>query len=206
MEMLPKDEITVERKTTRLDEAFKALNRRDFLPTGTDMTADLTKAIPIGYGKSSTKPETIRLMLEALDVQKHESVLEIGTGSGYQTAILAQLALRVISYEIIPELLLRAKWVVQGKYELFSVDFRTGDGLNAFAPNAMQLFDKIIVSAAIPRNTFYDLIRLVSSTGAIVAPVDLDGSQAILIYKRVSPGDWSMKEVAPGSFAPAELP
>src|SRR3712207_4805610 len=100
--------------------------------------------LPIGWGQTMSQPYIVALMTEALQLQGHERVLEIGTGSGYQTAVLAELCAAVYTVERIPRLSLRARLTLE-HLQYTNFEFRVGDGTLGWPEQAP--FDVIIVTA-----------------------------------------------------------
>ncbi len=132
--------------------------------------------LPIGEGQTISQPYIVALMTEALELKGNERVLEIGTGSGYQTAILAELALWVYTIEKYPKILERAKKILT-KLGYKNITFRLGDGSLGW-PEAAP-FDAIIVTAAAPKipQPFIDQL---AEGGRIVIPVGDEFSQVLM--------------------------
>ena len=132
--------------------------------------------LPIGHGQTISHPYTVALMTEALELQGTERVLEIGTGSGYQTAILAKLCANVFSIERIAALATRARRVLD-QLSLYNVALRVGDGTIGW--NAEAPFDAIIVTAGTPQLP-RPLLSQLRSGGRLVVPIGEEDSQALL--------------------------
>jgi protein-L-isoaspartate(D-aspartate) O-methyltransferase len=165
----------------RLLEAMRRLPRTTFAPQGSgNPYAD--RPIPIGSGQTMSQPYMIAVMLEALGLRGTEKVLEIGTGSGYQTGLLAMLAAEVYTVERIEALLERARNALTsvGFSNVFS---RLGDGSAGWLEAAP--FDAIVVSAAAPRVP-PSLERQLADNGVLVVPVaEQPGYQMLTIVKKV---------------------
>lgn len=163
----------------RVLEAFLRVPRHLFVPKEYEDLAYQDSPLPIGSGQTISQPYIVALMLELLELQKEHRVLEIGTGSGYQTALLAELASEVYSIERIPELLDEARERLR-RLGYTNVFLFTGDGskgLPEFAP-----YDRIIVSACAKR--IYDAwIEELRDGGFIVLPLE-DGRGQSLIRVR----------------------
>jgi len=132
--------------------------------------------LPIGEGQTISQPYIVALMTEALELKGNERVLEVGTGSGYQTAILAELALWVYTIERFPTLLERAKKVLT-ELGYKNISFKLDDGTLGWKEVAP--FDAIIVTAASP-DIPPPLVEQLSEGGRIVIPVGDEFSQTLI--------------------------
>jgi protein-L-isoaspartate(D-aspartate) O-methyltransferase len=139
--------------------------------------------LPIGSGQTISQPFIVAYMTEALDVARDEKVLEIGTGSGYQAAVLAELAREVYTIEIIPELAERARALLQ-ELGYRNVHVRVGDGYLGW-PEA-QPFDGIMVTAA-PDQVPEPLVQQLAPNGHMAIPVGR-GVQKLLVISKTSRG------------------
>ncbi len=161
----------------RVLDAFAKVPREDFLPEHLKDNAYEDRALPIEKNQTISQPTTVMIMTQALDIQPNHKVLEVGTGSGYQAAILAQLADKGIVYttEIIKELCEYSKRRLK-KYQNVHVFHRDGiEGVEEFAP-----FDRIIITAACPEMP-KPLINHLSKNGIIIAPVGTQYVQKMII-------------------------
>ncbi|NNJ26131.1 protein-L-isoaspartate(D-aspartate) O-methyltransferase [Alienimonas chondri] len=131
----------------RVIAAVAAVDRARFMPPGQRSAAWIDAARPIGSGQTISQPSLVARMTGALELTGDETVLEIGTGSGYQAAILARLCARVVTVERLPELADPARETL-GELGVENVTFRTGDGTLG-APEEAP-FDAIVVTAAAP--------------------------------------------------------
>ncbi|HEX9243097.1 MAG TPA: protein-L-isoaspartate(D-aspartate) O-methyltransferase [Anaeromyxobacter sp.] len=129
----------------RVLAAIAQLPREAFVPEPLRAAADDDRPLPIGLGQTISQPFVVAFMSERLHLAGDERVLEVGTGSGYQTALLARLAAEVYSIEILPELAERAREVL-GRLGIANVRLRTGDGALGWAEEAP--FDRVMVTAA----------------------------------------------------------
>jgi protein-L-isoaspartate(D-aspartate) O-methyltransferase len=127
--------------------------------------------VPIGSGQTISQPYIVALMTQELSLLKSDKVLEIGTGSGYQTAILAEIANEVFTVEKLPELMEKAKKVLL-MLNYKNIYFRNSDGYNGWPEKSP--FDKIIVTAA-PGYIPDSFINQLKDTGIMVIPVGLTG-------------------------------
>lgn len=134
-------------RNQRVLEAFMKVERDLFVPENEKQRAYSDCPLPIGMNQTISQPYIVALMTEALQLIGKEKVLEIGTGSGYQTAILAVLAKSVYSIERMPELADRAKELL-GSMGYANIHLRTGDGTLGWEEEAP--FDRIIIAAATP--------------------------------------------------------
>ena len=163
--------------------ALQTVPRHEFVPAELRAFAYVDSPLPIGFDKTTSQPFIIALMTEVLDLQPGDKVLEIGTGLGYQAAILAELAGQVYSVEIIEELAhsARRRLVERG---VENVRIRVGDGSLGWPEHAP--FDKVLVSAA-PELIPTALLSQLESGGRMVIPAGLESAQK-LIEVRKSPG------------------
>lgn len=151
----------------RVVAALRAVPRHSFIPTYLLDSAYNDHPLPIGYGQTISQPSLVAMMTELLDLQPGERVLEIGTGSGYQAAILAELDAEVYSVEIIPELAATARAVLDRLgYPDVHIDRRDGYyGWEEHAP-----YDAIIVTAA-PDHLPQPLAAQLTDGGRMVIPI-----------------------------------
>jgi len=151
----------------RVVEALRAVPRHSFIPTYLLSDAYNDHPLPIGYGQTISQPSLVAMMTELLDLQPGDRVLEIGTGSGYQAAILAELDAEVYTVEIIPELAATARAVLDRLgYADIHIDRRDGYyGWEEHAP-----YDAIIVTAA-PDHLPQPLAAQLTDGGRMVIPI-----------------------------------
>ena len=131
----------------RVAAAIAKVRREAFVAPGSERAAYENRPLPIGHGQTISQPFIVALMTELLDLQPDDIVLEVGTGSGYQAAVLAEIAGKVCSIEVIPELAARAATALAAQ-GCGNVELRTGDGGLGWPERAP--FDAIIVTAAAP--------------------------------------------------------
>lgn len=154
-------------RDARVLDAMLAVERHLFVPEGMWHQAYEDHPLPVGHGQTISQPYMVAAMTEVLAVEPHHRVLEIGTGSGYQTAILARLAKEVYTVEIVRELSLAARKVIQ-RMGFRNVRFRIGDGnagWSEFAP-----YDRIVVTAAADTMP-QALAAQLANKGRIVVPI-----------------------------------
>ncbi len=154
-------------KTPAVLEVMRRTPRHAFVPASEVEHAYEDRPLPIGYGATISQPYIVAVMTEMLDVRPGNRVLEIGTGSGYQAAVLAQLARHVYSMELVPELARRATETLQ-KLGYDNVTVRQGDGYQGWPELAP--FDRILLTAA-PPSVPEALVAQLRPGGKLVAPV-----------------------------------
>lgn len=171
----------------RVLAAVETTPRERFMPEGLSHLAYADKALPIDCGQTISQPYIVALMSQALDVKAEHRVLEVGTGSGYQTAILAKLAAQVFTVERWPELHDEA-WRRLSALKIDNVACRLGDGLKGWPEEAP--FDRILVTAA-ARERPDALLEQLKDGGVLVAPVgppDGEAAQKLMRYMKTNMG------------------
>lgn len=169
-------------KTPRIIKAFQAVNREDFLPEELKSEASVNAPLPIGQGQTISQPLTVAFMLELLQPEKGNKVLDVGSGSGWQTALLAHIVGekgKVFAVERIQALKKFGQKNVD-KYDFNNVQFFQADGtrgLKKYAP-----FDRIVVAAATPRIPD-PLIDQLATLGRLVIPEGDHFADMVLIIK-----------------------
>ncbi len=183
--------------------AFMKIPREDFVPSGTSLAdAYGNHPYPIGFGQTVSQPYIVAFMLQMLECEPGNSILEIGTGSGYQTAILAYMGMKVVTLELIPDLAVNAKKVVLAVVPGADIRFIVADGYNGWAPAAP--YDYIIVSAA-PAHLPDGLEeQLNPSGGKLVIPLG-DFFQRLISVTR-NGDELVMKKSLPVRFVPLVQP
>jgi protein-L-isoaspartate(D-aspartate) O-methyltransferase len=187
-------------KTGFDDRVLKALGtvpRHEFVPVEVQPYAYENMPLPIGFGKTISQPFMVAVMTDLLDLQPKDTVLEIGTGLGYQAAVLAELCGGVYSVEVIDELARRA--VKQLKRQGYTnIEVRVGNGYSGWPEHAP--FDKVIVTAApdlIPPPLIYQL----KAGGKMVIPVGLPDTQQLVVAEKEPNGKMTMKQIMPVRFS-----
>ncbi len=168
----------------RVLDAMRKVPRHLFVDEALAGQAYADHPLPIGEKQTISQPYIVALMTEALGLEGREKVLELGTGSGYQTAVLAELADRVFTIERIPSLLHRARDVLNS-LGYRNVVYKVGDGTLGWPDEAP--FDAMLVSAGAPRVP-QPLVDQLSMGGRLVLPVGDRLSQELVLVERVPEG------------------
>lgn len=183
----------------RVLDAFLKVPRHKFVPLQEQKSAYGDFPLPIGCGQTISQPYMVALMTQCLGLKGDEKVLEIGTGSGYQAAILAQLAKEVYTVERFAELSETAKTNIS-ELGYSNIYFKVGDGTLGWKENAP--FDGIIVTAGAPRPP-QPLLEQLAQGGRLVIPIGGGFSQTLtLIKKGPGPAQIESKEVCGCMFVP----
>ncbi|MCC6240659.1 MAG: protein-L-isoaspartate(D-aspartate) O-methyltransferase [Phycisphaerales bacterium] len=161
----------------RVIEAFYSVPRELFFLDTFRKNAFGDHAAPIGHGQTISQPYMVALMTQRLGVEPHHRVLEIGTGSGYQTAILARLAGEVYTLERIKPLLDDA-WERLQELKIRNVHYRFGDGTLGW-PEAAP-FDRILITAGAPALPHQLLLEQLTDGGSAVLPVGPENQQTLI--------------------------
>jgi protein-L-isoaspartate(D-aspartate) O-methyltransferase len=170
-------------RNPRVLEAMREVPRHVFVPKRYRDEAYADRPLPIGSGQTISQPYIVAIMTELLDTEEGDRVLEVGTGSGYQAAVLSRLVARVFSIEIVPDLAERARRTLAAHgYE--NVLVITGDGYRGLPREAP--FDGIIVTAA-PERVPEPLIEQLKVGGRLVIPVGA-AQQWLQVLERTEEG------------------
>lgn len=187
-------------KDDRVLKTMKNTPRHLFVPKQTEKLAYSDRPLPIGKGQTISQPYIVALMTELLELKGNEKVLEIGTGSGYQAAILSQLADKCYSIEIVETLALSAKAILkQLGYDNMLVKW--GDGYQGWPEHAP--FDRIIITAA-PEEIPKKLVEQLKVGGRMVLPVGKWNQELILITKNAN--GIKKESIIPVRFVPMVHP
>ncbi len=181
----------------RVARALEAVPRHLFVPDADWRAAYRDAPAPIGYGQTISQPFIVALMTELLRLEPGDTVLEIGTGCGYQTAVLAHLARRVFTIEIVAPLAERAREMF-ARLGLDNIVTRVGDG-RAGWPEAAP-FDGILAAAA-PQAVPPALVQQLKPGGRLVMPVGMRHQQLILVEMQ-SDQSTTTRAIIPVSFVP----
>jgi len=182
--------------------AMEKVPRHEFVPIEFQAYAYADIPIPIGFGKTISQPFIVALMTDLLDIGPDDAVLEIGTGLGYQAAILAQLARKVYSIEIIEELGRQAKQRLR-RQGCTNVELKIANGYNGWSEHAP--FDKVIVTAA-PDLIPPPLIQQLKTGGKLVIPAGLPDEQTLILVEKPRNGGITTKEILPVRFSQLDSP
>ncbi len=178
--------------------ALGKVPRERFVPADVRPRAYDDTPLPIGYGQTISQPYIVAYMTEALGVEADDTVLEIGTGSGYQAAILGELARTVYTIEIVPELAQRAAATLKD-LGYANVHVRAGDGYAGWPEHAP--FDRVLVTAA-PEQIPEPLLQQLGAGGRLVIPVGAQGqTQWMTIVDKTAQGVASRRTI-PVQFVP----
>ncbi len=178
-------------------EAFAAVPRHIFVEEAMAHLAYQDRALPIGHGQTISQPFTVAVMTAALLESPRDSVLEVGTGSGFQTALLAQLCAKVFTVERIKPLLDQARRRFEA-LKIRNVFSKLGDGYDGWADQGP--FGGILVTAA-PRAVPQRLLEQLDVGGRMVVPVGGDGNQRLKVIDRTGQG-YGEREVDGARFVP----
>ena len=184
----------------RVMEAMETVPRHVFVPVELQPYAYANTPLPIGFDKTISQPFIVALMTDMLDIQPEDTILEIGTGLGYQATIAAALARKVYSVELIEELSQQARERLR-RLGIDNVELRIGNGCVGWAEHAP--FDKIIVTAA-PDLIPPALLAQLRPGGRMAIPAGLPDAQQLLLVIKDSDGMVTTKEVLPVRFSQLE--
>jgi protein-L-isoaspartate(D-aspartate) O-methyltransferase len=179
--------------------AMRETPRELFMPPGVRAFAYEDHAVPIGHGQTISQPYIVAFMTEMLDITKAHRVLEIGTGSGYQAAILSSLAKEVYTIEILAQLAQSASAVLN-QLGYRNIMVRQGNGYNGWPDKAP--FDRILLTAA-PPELPVTLIDQLKPGGKLLAPIgDPSAVQELRVVEKTADGKVTSRPVLPVRFVP----
>jgi protein-L-isoaspartate(D-aspartate) O-methyltransferase len=182
----------------RVLEAMRTVPRERFVPAELEGRAYEDNPLPIGQGQTISQPYIVAYMTEALEVSPDHKVLEIGTGSGYQAAVLGELAREVYTIEIVPELARRSS-VVLADLGYTNVHVHEGDGYLGWPEHAP--FDRIMVTAA-PTAIPQPLVDQLALGGRLIAPVGAQDETQWMTVLEKTEGGLVERRTIPVRFVP----
>ncbi|MBN1804864.1 MAG: protein-L-isoaspartate(D-aspartate) O-methyltransferase [Sedimentisphaerales bacterium] len=166
-------------------KAMAEIPREEFVPESYLQEAYSDGPLPIGMEQTISQPYIVALMTQALYINSDCEVLEIGTGSGYQTAVLSKLAKKVYTVERFAELSESAQAIL-GKLDINNVEFHTGDGSCGWPESRLPksgYFDRVIITAAVPAIP-KPLLGQLADGGFLVGPVGYGGAQELVVCEK----------------------
>lgn len=183
-----------------MDEAllqfFTSLDRSLFLGMQYKGLAKLDRPLPIGLGQTISQPSLVLYMTQQLDLKKNQKVLEIGTGSGYQSAFLAEFCAELYTVELLAELQKQAKERLRG-LGYHNIHYKVGDGSLGWAEHAP--YDRIMVTAAAKRMPL-PLIEQLAPGGIMIIPVGPSGWQELMQVTKDNEGNIEQKKLLDVAF------
>jgi len=192
------EEIGKDRLSDRVMQAMATVPRHRFVPVELQELAYEDLPLPIGCGKTISQPFIVALMTDLLAIEEQDKILEIGTGLGYQAAILTELAQQVFSVEIIEELAREAEVRLRAT-GCNNVQLRIGDGSRGWVEHAP--FDKIIVTAA-PELVPQRLLEQLKPGGKLVLPVGVEDKQMLIVVEKGDDHQVRTRELIAVQFLP----
>lgn len=197
---LASDEIGKSELDPRVLAAMHKVPRHLFVPTQLAPYAYQDMPLPIGFDKTISQPFIVALMTDLLSPQPDDIVLEVGTGLGYQSAILAELAGRIWSVEIVEEFVGHAQTLL-GELGYPNIEIRVGDGSRGWREHAP--FDKVLVTAAAEEPPAA-LLEQLKPGGRLVMPIGPDGVQHLTVIDKDPDGGLQVRELLPVRFSRLE--
>ena len=183
--------------SSKVVKAFLNVPRHYFVPSDIRKMAYEDSPLPIGLDQTISQPYIVALMTEFLEVKKNHKVLEVGTGSGYQTAILNELSKSIYSVEIREEFSMKVQTLFD-KMDIKGVQFKVGDGSHGWKEEAP--FDRIIVTAA-PKKVPEELLKQLAPSGKMIIPLGGD-FQNLFLFEKNSKSELTQKLLLPVVFVP----
>lgn len=179
--------------------AMEAVPRHEFVPDGLAARAYEDRPLPIGHGQTISQPYIVAFMTQTAEVRPGETVLEVGTGSAYQAAVLAEIGARVYTIEIVGELARTARQRLE-RLGYHDVHVRHGDGYRGWPEQAP--FDAVVVTAA-PEEIPGALVEQLAPGGKMVVPVGPRlGTQYLTVVEKSPDGSTTTRRLLPVRFVP----
>ncbi|MFA5514623.1 MAG: protein-L-isoaspartate(D-aspartate) O-methyltransferase [Sphaerochaetaceae bacterium] len=179
-----------------LREFFDSLDRSLFIDNAYSTYAHIDTPLPIGFEQTISQPSLVYYMTKALQLEKSHKVLEIGTGSGYQTALLAQFANTVYTVELIEELSLKAQQRLKN-FGFSNINYKIGDGSLGWGENSP--YDRIMVTAA-PKRIPNTVVDQLCKGGIMILPVGPFGNQKLIKLSKDQEGAIKTEDLFAVSF------
>ena len=197
---LASDEIDTDTLDPALRRALLVVPRHVFVPSSLAALAYQDGPLPIGFDKTISQPFIGALMLELLELEPGQRVLEVGTGLGYQAAVMAELGCEVFSVEVVEEFAeaAQARFAALG----YDVKVRAGDGARGWAEHAP--YDAVLITAAAPEPPF-DLLGQLRPGGRMVVPLGGLDVQKLSVVEKQDGGRAEVREIMPVRFTQLEL-
>jgi protein-L-isoaspartate(D-aspartate) O-methyltransferase len=194
------DEIGTEAPDPQLRRALMDVPRHLFVPQSLMLMSYQDTPLPIGFDKTISQPFIGALMLELLGVEADTRVLEVGTGLGYQAAVMADMGAEVFSVEVVEEFAeaAKARFGVLG----YEIEVRVGDGSRGWLDHAP--FDRILVTAAV-EDVPAALVEQLEPGGRIVIPIGGKEVQQLSVIEKSASGDVLTREIMPVRFTELEV-
>lgn len=184
-------------KSKAVLNALESIPRHQFVPESLKNSSYDDNALPIGLKQTISQPYIVAFMTESLGLKSSDRVLEVGTGSGYQAAVLSRLVEKVYSIELLSPLAIRAKKTLDG-LKISNVEIKTGDGYKGWVEHAP--YDAIIVTAA-PQEVPKVLIEQLKDGGKLILPVGKGDVQWLVLIVKKN-GQVQKKQLIPVRFVP----
>jgi len=178
-------------------KAMQRVERHLFVPNQFRHLAYSDSPLPIGFGQTISQPYIVGIMTQLLDINSKSKVLEIGTGSGYQAAILGEICKEVYSIEIVEGLALKAKSTIES-LNYNNLELKWGDGYKGWEEHAP--YDAIIVTCS-PSKIPQPLIDQLGDDGSLVIPIGEKNVKSLVLLKKID-GELVRKDVIPVRFVP----
>jgi protein-L-isoaspartate(D-aspartate) O-methyltransferase len=194
------DQLGMRAISERVMAAVGRVPRHEFVPLEVRPFAYLNRPLPIGFGKTISQPFIVALMTELLALEPAHRVLEIGTGFGYQAAVLAELVARVYSVEIVPELATQATSRL-ARLGYSTIEVRLGNGRFGWPEHAP--YDRIMVTTA-PDLIPAELLQQLKRGGRMVIPAGIPDQQQLLLVQRSPSGHITTDAILPVRFSEME--